>query len=199
MGHEYLPITSSSLLDLMATLAAAHYRSAPSYISVWKKDHILGDHVWTDKLQAESRDWDTAATRGIGAPRRAEAYKAEELPRVPAVPEAEPRRGPLWPGHAVSAGTCWLLRGLELADLLREQATTDTSRRTATLGLAATKRTPEGEVASGSSRAFARRSSWALAPIASCRRYCGFTGSAASETSTPSSRTAGERRRRPSR
>ena len=71
-------------------------------------------------------------------------YKGEDLPRVPPDPEVHPRHGPLWPGLGLAVGTCWLLRGLELADLLREQASVHTGRRTASLDLAATKGDPQG-------------------------------------------------------
>ena len=144
-GHAYLPMTPEKMKDLSAALTAARYRSIPSYLSAWRRDHVMAAHAWTEQLEQVRQDCHRAVTRGIGPARRAATYRAEELPRVhPGPHEPVVKGGPRWPGHFVAVGSCWLLRGLELADLLGEQAGYNDDTREAWLDLAASKMDPQG-------------------------------------------------------
>ena len=144
-GHNYLPAGTRSITDLCACLVAARYRSVPAYLGIWKRDHIQAGHPWSEQHELLRRDYLRAAARGIGPPRKAEAYKAENLHKVhPGPHDPVVKGGPHMPGHFVATSTCWLLRGLEAADLLCEQASVDPVAREATLDLAATKMDPQG-------------------------------------------------------
>ena len=50
MGLAYLPITMGTLSELAAVLRASDYRSAPSYLGLWRKEHTLAGHKWTEAL-----------------------------------------------------------------------------------------------------------------------------------------------------
>ena len=139
-GHPYLPMTPKALEDLCAVMAAARYRSLPDYLSIWRRDHLMAGHTWTEHLGLLRHDCQRAAARGMGPPKRADAFAAEELPKVHTGPhDPIAKGGPIMPGLFVATGTAWLLRGLEEADLLGEQARVNPSTREATLDLSATK------------------------------------------------------------
>ena len=96
-GHPFLPIGPASLEDVMACLLDGKHRSAPSYVSDWKKEHIEAGHPWTSQLESLRRDTTRAVQRGIGPPRRAEAFVAEELAaRSTADPKPITKGGPLF-------------------------------------------------------------------------------------------------------
>ena len=104
-GHPYLPITSGSLIDLMAALDAAKYRSPDNYLSDWKRQHAEAGHVWTGQLDALRKDMLRATSRGKGPPRRAETFGAEDLPaKASADPAPAIRGGPRFP-HLLRPGT----------------------------------------------------------------------------------------------
>ena len=119
---------------------ASNHRSTSEYVSVWRKEHILRGHEWSEQLTVLCRDLKRAASRGLGPARRAEAFSAEELSRLPRLTEGPVSKGgPLFPHVMVAVGTAWLLRGAEIAALLGEQASIDRAKKEATLHLCATK------------------------------------------------------------
>ena len=140
----FLPISAAALSELASVLCASGYRSAPSYFGLWKKEHVLARHSWTEELSATYADCVRSVTRGLGPAKRAPTTKAESFQPSDWPLEPVCRRGPILPGFMAGVGIAWLLRGGELAALLGEQATVDEAARTATLSLSATKTDPAG-------------------------------------------------------
>ena len=144
-GHPWLPISPSSLKDVMATLHHSGYRSLQNHVGDWRQEHVKAGHNWTDGLIALRKDLLRSAVRGQGPPRRAETFGAERLPNATSADEAPVvPSGPLWPQIMLVIAICWLLRDAETSGLLGEQASIDVARREATLDLGPTKMDPEG-------------------------------------------------------
>ena len=140
------PITPTAMESIMAALTETHYRSAPGYLSVWKKAHRRKGHGWSDQLAVYQEDLNRAARRGLGPTKKAEAFRAETLPARPNGATAPVTRGgPRFPALLVSIGVLWVLRGGELAAVLGEQASICPDRREACLNLGATKSDPGGK------------------------------------------------------
>ena len=139
MGAGYLPITPASLEELASVLVSCHYRSFYSYLSLWKKEHVVAGHAWTEALEETRKDCKRAGERGLGPTRKAPTFTAENLAVGQWGDEPLHAGGPRLPALAVAVGILWLLRGAELADLLGEQATVNLAARTATLDLCAFK------------------------------------------------------------
>ena len=144
MALPFLPVTPDKMERLTAALMAAKYRSTMAYLARWKEEHVHADHAWNDLLVATWRDCKRAAERGLGPPRQADTFRGDDLQPASWGTQPLTKNGPVLPGHLVAVGVFWLLREAELASLLREQASVDRSKRTATLDLCATKMDPGG-------------------------------------------------------
>ena len=145
MGTKLLPITPDKAEGVMASLTESNHRTAMAYFSIWKKEHIRRGHKWTEQLEEQRLDLSRAATRGLGPTKKAEAFVAEARPNQPnTAVEPLTKRGPMFPHLLADVGTCWLMRGAELAALLGEQASISEQKREATVDLCATKMDPGG-------------------------------------------------------
>ena len=141
---QLLPLTPSTVIKFGAALKAGGYRSAPQYLRTVKKAHIKARHPWTDELNLWLVDVCRSCLRGIGPGKQAFAFGLERLARLPLQREPCSDGGPICP---VETGICmalWMLRGMEAAAVLGEQAVIDEERTVAILDLGPTKTDPEG-------------------------------------------------------
>ena len=134
-----LPLTRKKLRLFGAALKAGDYRSGHDYLGIAKARHLQKGHLWDSVLQAAMADVKRSLGRGLGEPARAADFDLEELAAL-----GRGRRGahPGGPCSPVAVGICftlWLLRGLEGASLLGEQACVGADRTWATLDLGPTK------------------------------------------------------------
>ena len=80
---EPYPLTVDKLQLFGALLKAAGYRSAVSYMSVAKKQHIMLGYLWTAALDLEMRDGKRACERSIGPPRKCGSFDLQKLAESP--------------------------------------------------------------------------------------------------------------------
>ena len=144
-AFKVLPLTRSKLRLLGASLKAGSYKSGAEYLRVAKARHLQAGHCWDTVLQATLADVSRSMTRGVGAPERAMAFGLVELAHLGRGRKGAHTEGPVNP---VAVGICmalWLLRGLEAASLLGEQASISSKRDYATLNLGPTKSDVRGK------------------------------------------------------
>ena len=138
-AFDLLPVTAVKLCKIAAALKSARYRSADKYLRILKKEHILKRHSWSDELGVLMKDLCRSVLRGIGPPKQALAFGLSNLANVPARRDPCVVGGPICP---VEVGLCmalWMLRGMEAASVLGEQAVIDDACSEAVLDLGATK------------------------------------------------------------
>jgi len=141
---QVLPLDPQTIALLGAALKAGGYRSGYSYLSVAKKEHVLARHSWASELDIALTDAKRSLERGIGPSKSAETFGLEKLANLSGCGLRVVRGEPVC---LVDTGICmalWLLRGLEAASLLGEQAFVDESESLATIDLGPTKTDPEG-------------------------------------------------------
>jgi len=141
---QVLPLVPQTVALLGAALKAGGYRSGYSYLSIAKKEHALAHFSWTSELGIALTDAKRSIERGIGPSKSAETFGLEKLADSSGR-RLRPVRGE--PICLVDTGICmalWLLRGLEAASILGEQAFVDENESLATVDLGPTKTDPEG-------------------------------------------------------
>ena len=168
-AFEVLPLTRAKVRLLGAAFKAGGYRSGGEYLKVAKSKHLQSGHHWDTVLQAVLADTNRSLARGLGAVERAADFDlcglAGEGRELPGLNAEGPRR-------PVAVGVClalWLLRGLEGASLLGEQATVSEASAWATLDLGPTKTDTRGTGCRRTlSCACAGPSAHCLEPVALC-------------------------------
>ena len=142
---QLLPLTRKKLRLLGAALKAGGYRSGAEYLKVAKAKHLQAGRTWDGILQATLADTTRSLARGLGAPERALEFDLEGLAAKGRTRAGKHSEGPCRP---VAVGVClalWMLRGLEGASLLGEQAAVSADRSWATLDLGPTKTDVKGK------------------------------------------------------
>ena len=114
-GCPPVPPSVRCIFLLGAALKAGRYRAAESYLSAYKMACIRLGYEITQEHQAAMRDAVRSCTRGIGAPTKAAAIPFERLSQLPAGRHAWVPGGPLSPRNALTAGSWWLLREIEVS------------------------------------------------------------------------------------
>ena len=115
------------------------YRSAASYVSVWRCWHIESGGQLNDTMRLLCKRVTTAVSRGIGGAKKAVTYDIDDLEFAPMLRAQLHTDGPLWPTEALTVGTWWLLREIELSSLTGGQVVLITSEKIVELNLGPTK------------------------------------------------------------
>ena len=113
---EMLPPSASSLRALGATLKKGGYRSAESYLSLYKVTCERNGFVFGPDLLRVHKDCIRSCTRGLGGPTKALALPFDRLGELGLEDEGPwSSGGPVGPSCAVVAGSWFLMREVELS------------------------------------------------------------------------------------
>jgi hypothetical protein len=141
-GHLPLPPTTEKIVSLGATLKAGGYRSAESYLTLYKGHAERAGYQFPGPLQRAIRDATRSCVRGLGGPVKARPLPFERLAELPVGEDPWITGGPVGPGNAVVAGSWFLTREIELSTTraaLVELRGIESSDPTATWHLPASK------------------------------------------------------------
>ena len=122
------------IMDTVAALWAAQYRSIDTYASIAKQKMIEKDGTLWDSTRLHFVRALRAAKRGRGPPKQATPLPLERLPELEDSRRAWALAGPLWPRRLNIVATWWMLREIEAANV--------TLACVSFAGLAATLRLP---------------------------------------------------------
>ena len=139
-----LPLTRQKLRLLAAALKAGSYRSAKEYLLVAKKMHLVCGGDWSEALRTAMADVTRSVTRGLGPAKQAVTFDLKEIAERSRQSRHLVVDGPRCPEATGICMALWLLRGLEAASVLGEQATVSADRALASLDLGPTKEDPQG-------------------------------------------------------
>jgi hypothetical protein len=114
-GHLPLPPTTDKIVSLGATLKAGGYRSAESYLVLYKGHAERAGYQFPCPLQRAIRDATRSCVRGLGGPVKARPLPFERLAELPFDEGPWNTGGPVGPGNAVVAGAWFLTREVELS------------------------------------------------------------------------------------
>lgn len=136
-------MTDQKVNILGGILKAAGYRSVAAFIERYRRAHIEAGGDFPAALRMQFRGALRAATRGLGPPRRAEAFSISSLEAAVDMYLPAVATGPVYPGRFVIIGMWWLMREVEVSLPRVEQVVVEGPL--VTLDLSAT-RTDRGEV-----------------------------------------------------
>jgi hypothetical protein len=101
---DLLPITTEKVIALGATLKAGGYRSAVSYLTLYRGHSERAGFQITGELQRSFRDAAGSCDRGLGGPIKSRPLPFLRLGELPAGSDPWTKRGPVGPRNAVAAG-----------------------------------------------------------------------------------------------
>ena len=99
-------------------LGSAGDRSATAYLSVAKLWHLFMGYSWATQFGLAARDTARSALRGVGLANKSSALPFKRLHELPDDVAPWTSSGPLGPRRALLVGSWWLLREIELANIL---------------------------------------------------------------------------------
>ena len=114
-GVELCPPTVEKVYLLGTSLKAGGYRSADSYLSLYRSTCARHGHGFGPELAVAARDAARLCNRGLGGPVRATPLPLRQLHRLSGSRDPWVRGGPCSPRNALVTGTWWLLREIELS------------------------------------------------------------------------------------
>ena len=114
-GMAPYPPSLQTIQALGATLKRGGYRSAASYLWLYKVESQRRGFAWIDVFQRALKDSIRSCERGLGPPVRAQALPFASLDRLPGHSSPWVAGGPLGPRNAIIIGAWWMLRELELS------------------------------------------------------------------------------------
>ena len=133
------PLTVEHIRAITAQLKAAHYRSAPNYLSAAKRRHLELSMPWTDDLSFAHRDCLASTQRGIGAPRQTAELEILAVHALNLGPDPLVDDGPVCPGEWAIMATFHLMRGAESSAANHRDLTFDIDACTECLTLPVSK------------------------------------------------------------
>jgi hypothetical protein len=145
-GCELLPPGPDKIAALGATLKVGNYRSAASYLTLYRGHAERSGHSITGPFQRAFRDAARSCARGLGGAVRARALPLDQLGTLPGGPRPWCKGGPIHPRNAIVGGAWLLAREVELSTAraaLVELSTTGARGPTVTWHLPASKSDPE--------------------------------------------------------
>ena len=116
-GLAPFPPTLETIHALGATLKRGGYRSAASYLWLYKGEAQRRGHTWLDIHHRAVKDAIRSCERGLGPPTRAMPLPFMALGRLPGGHDPWAPSGPIGPRNAIIAGSWWMLREAELSTL----------------------------------------------------------------------------------
>ena len=105
------------IMDTIAALWGAHYRSIDTYASIAKQKMIERDGSLWDSTRLRFVRALRAAKRGQGPPKQASALPVERFGELSEAEDAWAPDGPLWPRRLNIVAAWWMLREIEAANL----------------------------------------------------------------------------------
>ena len=133
------------LETVAAILRDAGYRSVHLYIGAAKRKHVLSGHPWTDLLDRSAKEVFRSCLRGLGPPKRAEPFPLHDLGNLPTLQAPLATGGPIFPQRALLTGAWWLLREIELANILVNHVTILDENKGVAILLPASKSDPTAQ------------------------------------------------------
>ena len=112
---EPYPPTVEKVHAVGTVLKAGRYRSAESYLSIYKTECERQGFAWGPLELRANRDAVRSCTRGIGAPKKALPLPFDRLASLPGGTEPWVPSGPIAPRNLVVLGSWFLLREAEVA------------------------------------------------------------------------------------
>ena len=114
-GLVPLPPSKEVLLALGAALKAGGYRSADTYLSLWKVSCERAGHALGTDLERLLKDITRSCKRGIGAPVKPLGLPLERFRELPGGLDSWTPLGPLGPRTAMIVGAWFMTREAELS------------------------------------------------------------------------------------
>lgn len=115
-NSDVLPLTELSLERVSCLFKLGGYKSFKNYLSRIKECHVEAGFEWTNNLNLTARRCTRSVLRGLGGPARSEAFRLEDvLDYLKLNDESSNADAPRSPLAAVTVGTFFLLRELELS------------------------------------------------------------------------------------
>ena len=116
--QEPFNLTPATVVQVVASLVQAGFRSVPTLISAAKRQHTADGYSWTPQLDLVTRDCLRAALRGVGPPNQSAAFPLDKIPDIPDSEDPWVHDGPVGPRRVLTIGCWWLLREIELSNIL---------------------------------------------------------------------------------
>ena len=116
-GLDPFPPTLRTVRAFAATLKRGKYRSAASYLWLYKSEAERRGHCWSSVLAKALRDGIRSCERGMGPTTQAQPLPMARLGLLPLDDAPWARNGPARPRNAIITGAWWLLREVELSTL----------------------------------------------------------------------------------
>ena len=132
-------ITEAMIFEVVGALVKAGFRSVSSYAVLAKQEMLLRHGHVSPKIELLFKRARRAATRGLGPGRQASELPMLRLASLPDREEPLVTSGPCWAVRVSVLASWWMLREVEVANGVIEDATFDGDA--ASLRLAVSKRT----------------------------------------------------------
>ena len=133
-------ISAQAIFTGVAILVAAGYRSAIQVAEQAMLEARAADYPIPESAVCAIRDARRAARRGLGPPKHAAAFPLERAPALAQTQEPLTPLGPMWPATAILVGCWWLLREIELSNIVVSDITC--TEDAVTINLSASKTDP---------------------------------------------------------
>ena len=114
-GLQPYPPTLMTIRALAATLKRGGYRSAASYLWLYKAESQRRGHSWDDAMDRALKDSIRSCERGLGPPTVAQPLPFALLGTLDGNPAPWTDEGPVGPRHAIVIGAWWMMREIELS------------------------------------------------------------------------------------
>ena len=113
MSFDPYDLTPKLLLETMAVLWAADYRTTVMIAEQAKAEFLARDGVWTGALARTFRDATRAAERGLGPQRHTAAFPMGRIEELPSSMAPRCQGGPVHPRRVDTIACWWLFREIE--------------------------------------------------------------------------------------
>ena len=114
-GLTPYPLTVDKVKVLGAALKAGGYRTAESYLLLYRGEAVRRGELMTPDVAVTIADAKRSCNRGLGGPVRAMSLPFARLALLPEEPDPWNAGGPVGPRNAMVAGSWFLARELELS------------------------------------------------------------------------------------
>ena len=115
-GLRPFPPRVDSVLALGAALRAGGYRSAQTYLSLYRTTAVRNGYDIDPAVAQAIRDMSRACARGLGGPIKARPLQLDLLHLLPGESQPWAEGGPVGPRNFIVCGSFWLLREVEASN-----------------------------------------------------------------------------------
>ena len=120
---EMFPPTPFKIQSIGTVLKAGRYRSAETYLGIYKAEAERRGFGWSDLEVRAARDAKRSCQRGLGGPQRALPLPFRRLGELPGGWEPWVGNGPMGPRNLVVLGAWFMMREVEAANALSKDVT----------------------------------------------------------------------------